>query len=126
MLSKISSLMVQFHVSRGVAAFLAWLTTQVNFFRIFCHLRQRCVQLFTLPNFVLSLPMKTVSSVNFSAAIIIRRSVFCTIPSRVLPVPHNYHRIPSRHPCCHHLYHQTISPHEYASHLLHYVGTSNP
>jgi len=128
MLSKISSIMRQFHVLKGVTSFLAWLTTQCNYFsEYFCQPRRMCVQLFTLPNFVLSLPTKTnVSSVNFSAAIIIQRSVFCTVPSHVLPVPHNYHRILSRHQCRHHLYHQTISMHEYASHPLHYVGTSNP
>jgi hypothetical protein len=47
---------------------------------LFCHLRQMCVKLFTLPHFVLSFPTKAfVSSVHFSPAMIIRPSVFCTL-----------------------------------------------
>ena len=50
------------------------------FARIFCHLLRICVELFTLPNFVLSLPVKaTISSIPFTAAILIRRSVLCTL-----------------------------------------------
>ena len=38
-----------------------------------------CVELFTLPQIVLSFPVTTVSSVHCIAAIIIRRSFFCTL-----------------------------------------------
>jgi hypothetical protein len=52
----------------------------INFVRIFCHLLRICVELFTLPNFVLSLPVKAIiSSIPFSAAMLIRRSVLCTL-----------------------------------------------
>ena len=51
-----------------------------NFVRIFCHLHRICLELFTLPHFVLSFPMKTItSSVHFIAAIIIQCSVFSTL-----------------------------------------------
>jgi len=65
MMCRISSVMRHFHASKGVVAFLAWPVTPGNFVRIY-------VELFTLPHFVLSFPMKTVvSSSHFSAAIII-------------------------------------------------------
>jgi hypothetical protein len=52
----------------------------INFVRIFCHLLRICVELFTLPNFVLFKPVKAIiSSIPFSAAILIRRSVLCTL-----------------------------------------------
>lgn len=52
----------------------------INFLRIFCHLLRICVELFTLPNFVLSFPVKAIiSSIPFSAAILIRRGVLCTL-----------------------------------------------
>jgi hypothetical protein len=52
----------------------------INFVRIFCNLPRICVEHFTLPNFVLSLPVKAiVSSTPFSATILIRRSVLCTL-----------------------------------------------
>jgi len=45
MLSKISFVMSQFHVSKGTLAFLAWPLTSGNFVRIFCHLHGMCVPL---------------------------------------------------------------------------------
>jgi len=80
MLSKFSSVMRQLHASEGVVAFLAWPITPGKFVRIYCYLRRMCVQRFTLSHFVLSFPMTTtVSSVHFSATIIIRLTVFCTL-----------------------------------------------
>lgn len=79
-LSIISSVMRQFHASKGVAAFLAWPMTPGNFVRIFCHLYQMSVQLFTSFHNVLSFPIKTtVRTAHSTAAIIIQRSVFCTL-----------------------------------------------
>ena len=78
-LSKFSSVMRQLYASEGVVAFLAWPITPGQFVRILCHLRRMCVQRFTLSHFVLSFPVTTtVSSVHFSATILIRLSVFCT------------------------------------------------
>jgi hypothetical protein len=72
--------MRQFHVSKEPVTFLDWPITPANLFRIFCHLRRMCLESFTLTNFVSSYPMKTnIRSVRFSAAMIITRSVFCTV-----------------------------------------------
>jgi len=72
--------MRQCHALKSVVAFLPLPITVGNFVRIFCHLHQICVELFTLPHFVLSFPMKTIiSSVHFIAAIIIQCSVFGTL-----------------------------------------------
>ena len=69
-----------FHASKGEAAFLAWPITPGNSVKYFATCVEYVHNLFTIPHFVLSFPMKTtVSSVHFIAAIIIRRSVFCTI-----------------------------------------------
>jgi hypothetical protein len=51
-----------------------------NFIRIFCHLLRIRVKRFTLPIFFLSLPVKAIfSSIPFSTAIFILRSVLCTL-----------------------------------------------
>jgi hypothetical protein len=64
--------MKQFRVSKDVVAFVVWPKTPDNLVRIYCHLFQKCVELITLPHFVLSFPMKTmVSSVYFSAGMTI-------------------------------------------------------
>jgi len=78
MLSKISSVMRQFRPWNGVMSFLVWPVTTDSCVRIFCHLRQMHVELFTLPNFVLSLPMKTTVSIYFTAAIVIHCGVLHT------------------------------------------------
>ena len=63
------------------------------------------------------------SSVHFTAAIIIRRGVHCTLRATFTRFHIICYRIPSRHQCCHHhLHHQTISLHEYPRHPLHYVS----
>ena len=50
------------------------------FVRTFSHLCRMCVVLYTLSHFVLSVPMKIIiGGVHFTAAIVIRRSVFCTL-----------------------------------------------
>jgi len=48
-LSEISSVMRQFHLSKSVVALLAWSITSGNFVRIFCHLHRMRAELFTLP-----------------------------------------------------------------------------
>ena len=65
----------QFHIWTGVVAFLDSSISPGSFVRIFYHLHQMCVELFTLPHFILSFPMKTtVSSIHLIAAIIIQQS----------------------------------------------------
>jgi len=74
-----------FHASKGEVAFLAWPITPGNSVKYFATCVEYVHNLFTIPPFVLSFPMKTaVSSVHFIAAIIIRRSVFCTTKLRVV------------------------------------------
>jgi hypothetical protein len=89
MLAEKSPMVRPFHFPKVAVAFLAWPVTPGNLFRIFCHLRQMCVESFTLPHFVLSFPMNTiVNSAHFSAAIIIRRTLF-----RTLQVTYRFPRI---------------------------------
>jgi hypothetical protein len=57
--------MRQCHALKSVVAFLPLPITLGNFVRIFCHLHQICVELFTLPHFVLSFPMKTIISSSY-------------------------------------------------------------
>jgi hypothetical protein len=58
---------------------LAWPVTSDNYFRIFCYLQRKRVELFMLPYFTFPFLMKTiVSSVRFIVAII-RRSLFCIL-----------------------------------------------
>jgi len=73
MLSEISSVMRQSHLSKSVVAFLAWPITSGNFVRIFCHLHWNVRRTFYPVHFVVFFPMNII----VSAAIIIRRSVFC-------------------------------------------------
>jgi len=70
-----------FHVSNDVLTFCVWAITPSNFVRIFCHLLRMCVGRFILPHFMF-FPLKRVVCsvhVHFSAAVIIRRSVFSTL-----------------------------------------------
>ena len=79
----------------------------------------------TLFHFLVSFLIKTaVSSVHVTAAIFIRRSVFCTLraTSRFHLICHRIQSLRQR--CHHHLHHQTSLP-EYPRHPLHY-GSEDP
>jgi hypothetical protein len=63
---EISSVMRQFHALKGIVAFFAWPITPGKFIRMFCHLPRICVELFTLPCFVLFFHWKQLSVASTS------------------------------------------------------------
>ena len=118
--TKFSSVMRQFHVSKGVLAFLARPTTTDNFFRTFFHPRRKFVERCTLPHSVLSFP----TTINCQ-----QRPLHCSnpllhSPIHLLYVPHNFHRIESGQQCSSsHLRHPTISLQQYAQHNVQHCFT---
>jgi len=127
-LSKKYPAIKQYNASKEVVALFATPVTAGNLVRIRCHLRRMSVDFFAVPHSVLTVAMKaaTVSSVQLSAALIIRRGVFWTLWVTFSRFHIAVIRFGPVISAVINTHHQTISLYEYAWHPLHYISISYP